>query len=291
MTDTVVKLIECPRDALQGMPHFVPTEIKTALLQRLLAAGLRHLDCVSFVSPQAVPQMADSAQVLADLGPTPPGTELIAIVLNQRGVERAAATETITTVGYPLSISPAFQFKNARQTPEQAREMLRLLKQEADSNGLKLIVYLSMAFGNPYGDDYCQSHVLDALNFVADLGVREISLADTVGWAHAPEIARLYQAATRHRPELELGLHLHSRPETTALKIRAAWEAGCRRFDTAIGGLGGCPFAGDHLVGNLATEAVLATLRDLGVVIQLDQQELREAQNMIAGIRHQYSAA
>jgi hydroxymethylglutaryl-CoA lyase len=291
MAEPAVKLIECPRDALQGLPHFVPTEIKTALLQRLLAAGFRHLDCVSFVSPQAVPQMADSAEVLADLGPPPAGTELIAVVLNLRGIERAAAAEVINTVGFPYSVSPTFQYRNAHQSPEQARELLQLLKQEADSNRLKLMVWISMAFGNPFGDPYSHKQVLDALDFVAGLGVHEVALADTVGLAHAPEIARLYSLAAQHRPDLEIGLHLHSRPELTAAKVRAAWQAGCRRFDAAVGGLGGCPFAGDQLVGNLATETVLATLAELGATIEYDAEELHAAQDLIAGIRQQYMAA
>ena len=291
MAEPAVKLIECPRDALQGLPHFVPTEIKTALLQRLLAAGFRHLDCASFVSPQAVPQMADSAEVLADLGPPPAGTELIAVVLNQRGLERAAATGSVNTVGYPFSISPTFQYRNAHQTPQQARELLQFLKQEADSNGLKLIAWISMAFGNPFGDDYSHKQVLAALDLLADLGIREVALADTVGLAHAPEIGRLYALAAEHRPELEIGLHLHSRPEQADAKVRAAWEAGCRRFDSALGGLGGCPFAGDHRVGNLATETVLDTLAELGAPIAYDAAELRAAQDLIAGIRQQYQAA
>lgn len=291
MAEPAVKLIECPRDALQGLPHFVPTEIKTALLQRLLAAGFRHLDCVSFVSPQAVPQMADSAEVLADLGPPPAGTELIAVVLNQRGVERAAATELVNTVGYPYSISPTFQFRNARQSPQQMRDLLHLLKQEADSNGLKFIAWVSMAFGNPFGDDYSHKLVLAALDFLAGIGIREIALADTVGLAHAPEVARLYALAAQHRPDLEIGLHLHSRPDLTAAKVRAAWDAGCRRFDTALGGLGGCPFAGDEMVGNLATGTVLNTLAELGVRLAYDGEELRAAQDLMAGIRQQYHAA
>lgn len=291
MAEPAVKLVECPRDALQGLPHFVPTEIKTALLQRLLAAGFRHLDCASFVSPQAVPQMADSAEVLTDLGPPPAGTELIAVVLNLRGLERAAATEIVNTIGYPYSISPTFQYRNARQTLEQSRELLQLLKQEADSNGLKLMAWISMAFGNPFGDEYSHKQVLAALDFLAGLGIREVALADTVGLAHPPEIARLYSLAARHRPDLEIGLHLHSRPDQVATKVRVAWDAGCRRLDTALGGLGGCPFAGDQLVGNLATETVLQTLAGLGAPLAIDAAELHAARELIAGIRQQYQAA
>ncbi len=291
MAEPAVKLIECPRDALQGLPHFVPTEIKADLLRRLLAAGFRHLDCASFVSPQAVPQMADSAEVLADLGPPPAGTELIAVVLNLRGVERAAATGIVNTIGYSYSISPTFQYRNARQTLEQSQELLHLLKQEADSNGLKLIAWISMAFGNPFGDEYSSKQVLAAFDFLADLGIHEVALADTVGLAHAPEIARLYSLAAQHRPELEIGLHLHSRPGQTDAKIRAAWEAGCRRFDTALGALGGCPFAGDQLVGNLATETVLETLAEVGAPLAIDVGGLHAAQDLIAGIRQRYQAA
>jgi len=268
MIDRAVTLIECPRDALQGLPRQVPTRLKIELLQALLAAGLRRLDCASFVSPRAVPQMADSEAVLAAVGAPPPDTELLGIVLNRRGLERALQT-SVTTLGFPLSVSPTFQWDNAHQTLIEAHAMAAALQGEVRAAGRRFVVYLSMAFGNPHGDPYSVAAVIRLARQVAEMGVTTLSLADTVGLASAEAVAGLFQALQEELDSfnVELGLHLHSRPDSAAAKITAAYRAGCRRFDSALAGLGGCPFAGDALVGNIATETALAALRACGAPV------------------------
>ncbi len=289
-----VKLIECPRDALQGCPRIIPAADKAELIRLLLEAGFRHLDCVSFVSPQAVPQMADSEAVLRKLTPEiekfarrGEPLELIGIVLNRRGAERGLDT-VVTTFGFPFSLSPEFQRRNARQTQEQALAALLEIKSLADESGRKLAVYLSMAFGNPYGDPDSTETMLRALDRLASLGVGEIALADTAGRTATEAIVERYAAARKRFPQLELGLHLHSRPERAIEKIQRAFAAGCRRFDTALGGMGGCPFAGDRLVGNIATEAALQALRAEGIPIHLNPKYLAEAQACMNRLRRQY---
>lgn len=259
-----VKLIECPRDAWQGLPRTIPAEVKADYLRMLIAAGFRHMDAVSFVSPKAVPQMADAEQVLDFLDP-PDDVEIIGIVVNSKGAERAVTTQAVTTLGYPYSISPEFLRRNQNQSPEEAVDMLERIGEAAYKAGLGFVVYISMAFGNPYGDPAGADEVAAACDLLADTGVKQISLADTVGMATPEEVHALTQAAFSVLPEdIELGLHLHARPGDSAAKIAAGFRAGCRRFDTAIGGLGGCPFAQDALVGNLATEAAVTELQRLG---------------------------
>lgn len=262
-----VKLIECPRDAWQGLAALIPSEIKADYLRALFAAGFRHIDAASFVSPRAVPQMADSERVLNYAEP-PEEVELIGIVVNAKGAERAIATKHIQTLGYPYSISPEFLRRNQNQSPEEAIEVLEQIGEAAYKVGLDFVVYVSMAFGNPYGDVSGADELAAACDLLADSGVTQISLADTVGLATPDEIASFTRAALASIPEdVALGLHLHARRGEGAEKIAAGFEAGCRRFDTAIGGLGGCPFAQDHLVGNLATEIAIKELRKLGAVL------------------------
>jgi len=256
-----VKLIECPRDAWQGLPGFIPTGRKVEYLRELIAAGFRHLDAVSFVSPKAVPQMADSEEVLAQLGPTD-GVEIIGIVVNEKGAERAVATNKVTTLGYPCSISETFLRRNQNQSLEENHAVLAKIKQIADSARLNMVVYISMAFGNPYGDEWSETRLADAAASICDAGIDAISLADTVGAATSDLISRVVASALG---EAEIGVHLHSRRGDAAAKIAAAFDAGCRRFDSALGGLGGCPFAQDDLVGNIPTEEVLRALEQRGV--------------------------
>ena len=253
-----VKLIECPRDAWQGLVRQVPTEEKTAYLQGLLDAGFRHVDAVSFVSPAAVPQMADSEAVLAGLR-IPADAEVIGIVVNERGAERALATGRVTTLGYPHSISTQFLERNQRVTPETSLAQLRRIVSMGAASGMKTVAYLSMAFGNPYGEPWTLDAVVEACRQIADAGVTELSLADTVGAASSAQVGEMVSAVRGMMPET--GVHLHARRESASALIRSAWDAGCRRFDAALGGLGGCPFAQDDLVGNMATEAVYETLR------------------------------
>jgi hydroxymethylglutaryl-CoA lyase len=259
-----VKLIECPRDAWQGLPRQIPTERKVEYLRGLVAAGFRHIDAVSFVSPKAVPQMADSEAVLEQLGKVD-GVEIIGIVVNEKGATRAIATRNVTTLGYPCSISETFLRRNQNQSPEENLSVLKRIKEMADESGLGMVAYISMAFGNPYGDLWNEAKVVDAARTIFGMGIGAISLADTVGAAEAEGIQRVLSAALRNCPECEVGVHMHSTRAAAATKVLAAFDVGCRRFDAAIGGLGGCPFAQDDLVGNIPTEEVCGALEQRGV--------------------------
>jgi hydroxymethylglutaryl-CoA lyase len=261
------KLIECPRDAWQGLKGQIPTDLKTNYLQALISAGFKHIDAVSFVSPNAVPQMADSEEVLKELN-MPDDVEIIGIVVNEKGAQRAIATEKVRALGFPYSISPTFLQNNQRQTLEDAIEELEKIEKRADEAGLKTVVYISMAFGNPYGDDWNIDEVVAAVGLLEAQEIRMISLADTVGIASPEKIKEVVSAVVAEYGYLEIGVHLHSRPDQPTAKIIAAYEAGCRRFDSAIGGLGGCPFAQDDLVGNIPTETLIETLRSLGSQLQ-----------------------
>ena len=261
-----VKLIECPRDAWQGLKGQIPAELKTNYLQALISAGFKHIDAVSFVSPNAVPQMADSEEVLKELDP-PDDVEIIGIVVNEKGAQRAIATEAVHTLGFPYSISPTFLENNQRQTLEDAIEELEKVEKKADEAGLDTVVYISMAFGNPYGDPWSIDEVVEAVALLELQEIRVISLADTVGLATPEKIREVVSAVMAKYDYLEIGVHLHSRPDQAAAKIIAAYEAGCRRFDSAIGGMGGCPFAQDELVGNIPTETVIETLPGRGAQV------------------------
>ena len=268
MANRSVKLIECPRDAWQGLPRQIPTELKVQYLCALISAGFRNIDAVSFVSPKAVPQMADSEQVLEQLDP-PNDVEIIGIVVNEKGAERAIATGRVTTLGYPCSISPTFLRRNQNQLPEENFEALNTIKNRADRTDVDLVVYLSMAFGNPYGDPWDESELQVTIARIAELGIRSISLADTVGMADAKLIQQVVTAAMTSVNAGQIGVHLHSAPADAIGKVLSAYDAGCRRFDSAMGGLGGCPFAQNSLVGNIPTESVIAALKQRGVDLPL----------------------
>jgi hydroxymethylglutaryl-CoA lyase len=262
-----VKIVECPRDAWQGLAKPIPVEIKADYLRLLFAAGFKHVDAVSFVSAAAVPQMADSEQVLAfaTLDDAAADVEIIGIVVNAKGAERAIKSGLVTTLGFPYSLSPEFLRRNQNQTPEEAVDVVDAVGEAAYKAGLGVVTYISMAFGNPYGDAWSAEEVIAACDLLADSGIEQISLADTVGLATPEEVGALVSAVRPTLPAgVELGVHLHSRPETAAAKVAAAYQAGCRRFDMALGGVGGCPFAQDALVGNIATEVALAELARLG---------------------------
>ncbi len=263
MTGDEIKIIECPRDAWQGLPKIIPAEVKAAYLRDLIAAGFQHIDAVSFVSPKAVPQMADSEQVLRLLQ-APEGVDIIGIVVNEKGAARAIATESVRTLGFPYSISPGFLERNQHQTPEESLDALDGIAEQAYRAGLDLVVYISMAFGNPYGDAWSLDEVVEACGLLTEMGVEQISLADTIGVAGPEQIAAVVSAVLATDDRVEFGVHLHARPDQVQEKVLAAYHAGCRRFDMALGGLGGCPFAQDALVGNIATEQALAALRDAG---------------------------
>jgi len=259
MSDTV-KIIECPRDAWQGLHGHIPSDLKVDYLKALISAGFKHIDAASFVSPKAVPQMADSESVLKELDP-PDDVEIIAIVVNEKGAQRAINTHAVTTLGFPYSVSPTFLRNNQRQTPEESLDELEQIQNKAEDAGLDVVAYISMAFGNPYGDDWSTEEVVNAVDVLESGGIKMISLADTVGLASPERIRELVSAVMDKFGYLEIGAHLHSRPDAAAERVLAAYDAGCRRFDSAIGGLGGCPFAQDALVGNIATETLLGALK------------------------------
>jgi hydroxymethylglutaryl-CoA lyase len=290
-----VKLIECPRDAWQGLPDQIPTEYKAEYLKELVLAGFKHIDAVSFVSPKHVKQMADSEEVMTRFhaslpaGVEPP--EFIGIVVNQKGLERALATPGVTTIGYPYSISAYFRRANANMSRDESRTLVETLKRETQAAGKDLVIYISMAFGNPYDEPWGPEIVAEALEWLKDIRVRTVSLADTVGNASPQLVGDLYRSVKDHVAGIELGVHLHSRPENAEEKILAAYDAGCRRFDSALTGLGGCPFAGDNLVGNVATEDVLAALRKAGADPQIDSARMTKVLAMTNEIRTKYAHA
>ena len=262
----MVKIIECPRDAWQALPAAIPPEVKADYLRTLVAAGFRHIDTVSFVSKSAVPQMSDSELVLEYLDP-PSDVEIIGIVVNEKGAERAVETGAVSTLGFPYSVSPSFLKRNQNQTPEESLEALEAVGTAAYKAGLDVVAYVSMAFGNPYGDAWTIDEVVAACDLLTDSGVTQISLADTVGVASPAVVAALVGQVMAAADLAEIGVHLHSTQAGAAELIRAAYGAGCRRFDGAIGGLGGCPFAQDALVGNLPTEVLLQVLGELGAEV------------------------
>ena len=287
---SATKIIECPRDAWQGLPKNMPAEVKADYLRVLIAAGFKHIDAVSFVSRSAVPQMADSELVLEYLFAGSEGesdkqvlplrgrmtssggvttsevddVEIIGIVVNAKGAERAVKTGSVQTLGFPYSISSEFLKRNQGQTPEESLEELEKIGTLGYKAGMDVVAYISMAFGNPYGEAWDIEEVVAACDLLADNGVTQISLADTVGLATPKQVADVVADVMAVHDGIEIGVHLHARPDQAAAKIRAAYGAGCRRFDAAIGGLGGCPFAQDALVGNVPTELLLATLKELG---------------------------
>jgi hydroxymethylglutaryl-CoA lyase len=289
-----VTVVECPRDAWQGLRTIIPAEQKAQYLSRLVSLGFEHIDAVSFVSPKHVPQMADSEEVMQRLSTVRPPTgrepEIIGIVVNAKGLERALATPGVTTIGYPYSISAYFRRANANMSRAESRELVEKLQKDTKLAGKKLVVYISMAFGNPYDEPWGAEIVEESLIWLKGLGVRTVSLADTVGNATPEQVARLYQAVKDCVAGVEIGVHLHSRPERAPEKVLAAYEAGCRRFDGALTGMGGCPFAGDELVGNIPTEAILTTLAARGVSTGIDTKSLALACAMTEELREKYAA-
>ena len=284
-----IKLIECPRDAWQGLPGQLPADLKADYLKALISVGFKHIDAVSFVSPKAVPQMADSEDVLKLLDP-PDDVEIIAIVVNEKGAQRAIDTLGVSTLGFPYSISETFLRKNQNQSAEDALEEFEKIQKKADDAGLGVVVYISMAFGNPYGDPWNVHEVVEAVSLLEIENVRMISLADTVGMATPQQISEVAGAVMTKYDYLEIGVHLHSRPERAAEKILAAYDAGCRRFDSALGGLGGCPFAQDALVGNIPTEKVVEALQQRGAELPA-LKPLDSLLKATAGIAAKFSAS
>jgi hydroxymethylglutaryl-CoA lyase len=290
-----VKIVECPRDAWQGLPEIIPVQVKIDYLLKLVAAGVKHIDAVSFVSPTHVKQMADSEDVMKGfLAGLPTGTEqpeIIGIVVNDRGLERALATPGVSTIGYPYSISAYFRRANANMSRGESRALVEQIRKATKASGHGLVVYISMAFGNPYEEPWGAEIVEDALVWLKDIGVRSVSLADTVGTTPPEYVGALYTTVKDCVAGIELGVHLHSRAAGAAEKILAAYDAGCRRFDGALTGLGGCPFAGDEQVGNIATETILAALANRAADAGVRPEALGPAIAMAEEIRAKYSQA
>ncbi|SDJ90814.1 hydroxymethylglutaryl-CoA lyase [Catalinimonas alkaloidigena] len=278
---TSVKIIECPRDAMQGFVQFIPTEVKIAYLNQLLRVGFDTLDCGSFVSPKAVPQMRDTAEVLSGLDLAGTATRLLAIVANLRGAEEALLHPNVSYLGFPLSISETFQQRNTNRSIEEALQLVETLQNLCVKHGRTLVVYLSMGFGNPYGDVYHPELIGNFLTRLAALDIRIVSLADTTGMADAALIRQVVEAVIPAFPQLEIGVHLHTTPAAVEEKIAAAYEAGCRRFDGALGGYGGCPMAREELTGNVPTERLLRWLKAAAVKLPIQEEALSGALQMI----------
>lgn len=272
-----MKLIECPRDAMQGLTEFIPTEKKITYLNQLLRVGFDTLDFGSFVSPKAIPQMRDTAEVLAKLDLSTTRSKLLAIVANVRGAEEACRFNSIEYLGFPLSISETFQQRNTNKSIAEALNVVNEIQELCIKHNKQQVVYLSMGFGNPYGDPY-DVHVVERFaDILSTLGVKTISLADTIGVSEPDQINYLFSSLIKRFPKVEFGAHLHSNPKTSLEKIEAAYNSGCQRFDGALKGFGGCPMAKDELVGNMATETILSFLEGKNATPELNRGELNKA--------------
>lgn len=280
----MIKLIECPRDAMQGIKPFIPTATKAGYLNRLLRVGFDTLDFGSFVSPKAIPQMRDTAEVLSLLNFEGVSTRLLAIVANTRGAESAAAFQRIDYLGYPFSVSETFQLRNTNATIADSLERVAEIQEICQQSGKQLVVYLSMGFGNPYGDPWNVETVQRWVGRLAEMGVGIFQLSDTIGVATPASIAYLFGQLLPQYPDLEIGAHFHTQPHNWEEKIATAYQHGCRRFDGALRGYGGCPMARDTLTGNMPTENMIGYLDEQGVCPELDREVLREAMDMAAEI-------
>jgi len=277
-----LQLVECPRDAWQSYPHIVPTEVKIAYLSALLEVGFHTLDAGSFVSPKAVPQMADTAEVFSRLPwQAYPQTGLLAIIVNEKGLQQAISHPAVKYVGYPLSLSETFQQQNARQSVAEAKNFIPHLVQACTSAGKIPVVYLSMGFGNPYGEPYAPEIVVEMGGYLQEVGVSIVSIADTVGIATPDDVYATCEKAVSSISNVVWGVHLHAHPHNAHAKVAAAWEAGIRRYDSALGGYGGCPFAGTPLVSNLRTETLLEFLREQLETLPIREEALSRAQALL----------
>jgi hydroxymethylglutaryl-CoA lyase len=273
----MVKLVECPRDAMQGWTDFIPTEKKIAYLNALIGVGFDSLDFGSFVSHRAIPQMADTKEVVTAIQPGTSNTRLLAIVANTRGAEEAALFPAIRDIGFPFSISETFQQRNTNSSILKSVETVSAIQEICYLSGKRLVVYISMAFGNPYGDEWSAETALNYLTQLVDLGVEVISLADTVGLASPDQVFTLTESLITAFPQIESGVHLHSRREHSIEKLEAAYSAGCRRFDGALNGIGGCPMAGDELVGNMDSLLMIDYFKKKNVLPVLNEEALKKS--------------
>lgn len=275
-----ITLVECPRDAMQGWEHFIPTHKKIEYINQLLKVGFDVIDFGSFVSPKAIPQLADTARVLDGLHLNNDGTKLLAIVANLRGAQSAMTYPQIDFIGYPFSVSPTFQLRNTNSSMEQAWQNVLDMKELCMQNKKQLVVYLSMGFGNPYGDAWSPELVLEWAKKMDDAGVHIISVADTVGLASEQQVAEVFSALGTENFTASYGIHLHSSPYNWRTKVSAAFSNGCKRYDSTIKGYGGCPFAEDDLVGNIATENLVLFLNEQNVSTKLNSTEFAKAMEL-----------
>lgn len=275
--DKPIHLIECPRDAMQGWKAFIPTKKKIEYLNALLQVGFHTIDFGSFVSPKAIPQMADTKEVLKGLRPGSSTSKLLAIVANVRGAEEAAVYEEITFLGFPFSVSETFQLRNTNSTIEQSLHNVEAIQRICTQNGKQLVIYISMGFGNPYGDPYSEEIVFKWVDRIAAMGINIISLADTVGLATPEQVSSMTAYLIKRLPDHEIGVHLHSAPHNWRTKVEAALQAGCYRFDGALKGIGGCPMANDELVGNMNTEWMVPYFRQAKRLPPLNEDALQES--------------
>jgi hydroxymethylglutaryl-CoA lyase len=278
--DKMVKLVECPRDAMQGWPHIIPTEKKIAYLDELLKVGFDSLDFGSFVSPKAIPQMADTKEVVSNINPLKSKTRLLAIVANIRGAAEAAAYSQIQDIGFPFSISETFQKRNTNSSIKTSLMTVQDILEICRQKDKRLVVYISMAFGNPYGDEWSAEIALSWIRQLVKMGVKVISLADTVGIASPNQVHELTKSLISEFPSIESGVHLHSRKENSIEKLEAAFTAGCKRFDGAINGIGGCPMAGDELVGNMDSDVMIEYFKRKGVLPVLNELALENCRRL-----------
>jgi hydroxymethylglutaryl-CoA lyase len=277
-------LIECPRDAMQGIKNWIPTEAKIKYIQSLLSVGFDVLDVGSFVSPKAIPQMKDTAVVLENIDFSECKSELLVIVANLRGALEAVKYDAITYIGFPLSVSENFQMRNTHKTQDEALFLLDQLIEVCNNSGKRLVVYLSMGFGNPYGDPWSVEIVTNWIDLLAQKGIQIISLSDTVGSAKTNDISKIFKAAINQYSEIEIGAHFHTQPEKAFSKIKAAHEAGCNRFDGAIKGFGGCPMAADNLTGNMPSEKLISYFNQQQIPLNIDPIKFEYAYNQSLNI-------
>lgn len=276
-TYSSIDIVECPRDAMQGWPHFIPTGKKVEYLNNLLRVGFHTIDFGSFVSPKAIPQMADTKEVIQQLALSGKKSKLLAIVANVRGAEDACTFEAINVLGFPFSISPTFQMRNTNSTMEESLQRVEAIQQLCNKNNKELVIYLSMGFGNPYGDEYNEAILLHWANEMVNRGIKIISLADTVGLATTEEISFALRSLIPKYPEVIFGVHLHSTKGNIQQKLKAALDAGCKRFDGALKGIGGCPMAQNDLIGNMDTERMIDYFEEEKYSLNLDKVALKKA--------------
>jgi hydroxymethylglutaryl-CoA lyase len=271
-----IKLIECPRDAMQGWPHFIPTEKKIEYINALLKVGFDTIDFGSFVSPKAIPQMADTAEVVKGLQVEKRKSKLLTIIANERGAQDAVVFDEISYLGFPFSVSETFQLRNTNSTITQSLGRVEEIQNLCIKNKKELVIYISMGFGNPYGDVYNEEIVFDWVNKLVEMDINIISLADTVGLATKDQVYQVTKHLIDSLPDTEIGVHLHSTAASWKEKVDAALQAGCKRFDGALKGIGGCPMADDELVGNMDTELMIPYFEEKNLLNNLDKEALKK---------------